>query len=327
LPEEEFGKYAAWKFGGAPMEDAPSTLSEFRKWWEDLSAPATVHAYFATSQNYKNDGCRATLTIDAQNLQQPKCEVARFIGNTEPFHWIDAELSPSFEMSPDFHGLINVIGTLKAKQRGHDAEVRAIVTTHALSEELHTRNMQRFFGDWRAQPYEQAFAELASLSEGLENIPLKSLVSRIAEQEPRGERALEAVGLKVPAALLTRWGIVVLLAVQFYFWLHLQEFNSKVEASSRGLDVAWIGVYRSKIALAAVLVSACVVPALAVGVLTLRMPRDLPKAWSALTALAIAVAAAVLGLALALGTGERLLKLRIKTKTLHRHPPETAAVE
>src|SRR5206468_8659055 len=52
---------------------------------------------------------------------------------------------------------------------------------------------------------------------------------------------LEFAGLKFPVA---RWGVLVILLVQLYFWLLVRELNAKINPTEApGLDVAWIGVF------------------------------------------------------------------------------------
>jgi hypothetical protein len=104
----------------------------------------------------------------------------------------------------------------------------------------------------------------------LRNISLESVPARIASSEVPGEQVIEALGLRVPASEVTRWGVILLLAAQFYFWLHLHEFNRKIAQSSPGLDVAWIGVYRTRVAAMTAFVSSCILPVAAVATLLWR---------------------------------------------------------
>jgi hypothetical protein len=79
----------------------------------------------------------------------------------------------------------------------------------------------------------------------------------------------EVIGIKFPAENTTRWGLVVIIGIQFYFWLHLRELASKLRREDPGWQVAWIGVYSSGYAKWATIFSACLLPvsaALALGI-------------------------------------------------------------
>jgi len=126
----------------------------------------------------------------------------------------------------------------------------------------------------------------------------------------RADPGVEALGIKVPSANVTRWGTALLLGIQLYFWLHLHEFNSKIDPALPVRDVAWIGVYESRAAICMMFVSACIVPAIALTLLIQRMPSDLPASWSHYARFAITLGTAILGTSLVFGTAERLWKLR-----------------
>jgi hypothetical protein len=70
------------------------------------------------------------------------------------------------------------------------------------------------------------------------------------------ERGIEISAIKISASDLARWGSVLILAVQFYFWIHLHEFRRKIDPNSPGRDVAWVGVYQSRIGALSVLLTA-----------------------------------------------------------------------
>jgi hypothetical protein len=71
-------------------------------------------------------------------------------------------------------------------------------------------------------------------------------------------------GVKIPVESALQWGILVILAIQFYLWIHLHELAPRLRDDDPGWDVAWIGVYRSLPARAFFLFSAAGMPFLAV---------------------------------------------------------------
>jgi hypothetical protein len=54
---------------------------------------------------------------------------------------------------------------------------------------------------------------------------------------------MEFLGLKIPESTISMWGVIIIVAVQCYFWLHLQAFWSRQTLNDLGLNLAWIGLY------------------------------------------------------------------------------------
>jgi hypothetical protein len=100
----------------------------------------------------------------------------------------------------------------------------------------------------------------------LHNAPradLKDLAAHVAALQAKPDEPVEVFGLKIPSGTISAWGFVLLLAIQSYFWIHLNEFSNRADLTTPGIEVAWIGVYRSRAARLAVMLSACVLPAVA----------------------------------------------------------------
>jgi ABC-type glycerol-3-phosphate transport system permease component len=65
--------------------------------------------------------------------------------------------------------------------------------------------------------------------------------------------------------------VLILLSLQLYLWLHLHELTTRIEPDAEGWNVAWIGVYRTRAALAVAVVSCLVLPVLAAITLAYRL--------------------------------------------------------
>jgi hypothetical protein len=72
----------------------------------------------------------------------------------------------------------------------------------------------------------------------------------------------EAFGQKFPIESASRWGVLIIIGIQFYFWLHLSEYRKRRFTLS---TTAWIGSYASSAAQFLFVVTALIVP---VGVIT-----------------------------------------------------------
>jgi hypothetical protein len=95
-------------------------------------------------------------------------------------------------------------------------------------------------------PFKDAFRELASVDEPFEDANISSAERILAAEEKRTGDVFETMGLKIPAEVALRFGVLLILCVQLYLWIHLREFATKSERD-HGFDVAWIGVYFSKV--------------------------------------------------------------------------------
>jgi hypothetical protein len=138
--------------------------------------------------------------------------------------------------------------------------------------EVDPRVLSVYFLDAGQGSYEQAFPDLMNEAKGLDTMPIDQVVSRLKDKQGKGEQDIEVIGLKLPSEEVNGWGIVLLLSVQFYFWLHLHELNRKIDATSPGWDVAWIGMYGSLPAVVTMWISVGVLPMAAVALLALNNP-------------------------------------------------------
>ena len=126
--------------------------------------------------------------------------------------------------------------------------------------------------------FESCFPDLAAASKGFELLKLADFKNHVTQELEKGDTVFEAFGLKVPLQFLTSGGIVVVLSVQLYFYLHMREFHAKIKKSDSGWDVPWIGVYGSTLARAAYLAT-MVMPVAAVALLSSRASVSLRRAF------------------------------------------------
>lgn len=318
IPPTEYTKYEAWKIKGPDMSAGPRTLAEFRNWWQALRAGLTIRIPDLESASTR-DRYRCDAEIKDPNdavhvMARTNCELVGMMAFISERVILKGELH--------FHHLGNddtvfLYGELPVKGVSTKGTLEEQILEIYVGDQwplksvlLKEDSMKAIFGDWKTGDFESAFPELAAVSSDLNNIPLKSLPSRLADLQPKGTENIEAVGIKLPSEQVTRWGLVVLLAAQFYFWLHLHEFSLKVDGTSPGLDVAWIGVYRSRAALCVNVVSACAIPVVAISVLAQHLPADLPPIWGE-GAVRVIIAIVLLATAvLAAFTADQLFKVR-----------------
>lgn len=119
--------------------------------------------------------------------------------------------------------------------------------------------------------FKDAFGELAA-DAPFEDVDIGSAVRILDEEAKRTADSFEAVGLKIPAAMASKFGVFFVLVVQFYLWMHLHEFRNRTDRDA-GFDVAWVGVYSRKPAQFAKLLSLFGLPVFTVLLLGTRWPN------------------------------------------------------
>ncbi len=136
--------------------------------------------------------------------------------------------------------------------------------------------------NWKHGDFDYAFRQLSNITKDYEALDLITIEKVLAGEEKRTGESFEILGIKFPAENTTRWGILVIIGVQIYFWIHLRELSPKLRPNDPGWDVAWIGVYSSKYAKVATFVSTCLLPvsaALALGIRGLSVSSFARSSW------------------------------------------------
>jgi hypothetical protein len=134
--------------------------------------------------------------------------------------------------------------------------------------------------------FKDSFRALSAVYEPLENADIGSAERILDAEAKRTGDAFEAAGLKIPAEVAVRCGVLLVLGVQLYFLIHLREFGNRLDRNA-GFEVAWIGVYSSKLARVMILISLLLLPACTVVLLSYRgfsMTEHKRLAWAALVA-------------------------------------------
>jgi hypothetical protein len=125
---------------------------------------------------------------------------------------------------------------------------------------------------WRREPFSDAFPNLSVMTKNYEELGFDTLDKILEAEESRTGDSFEAVGIKFPAGGVTGWGIIMVVGIQLYFFVHLHELKERLGSEDEGWGVAWIGVYKSRLAIAVYFVSCALLPATAAFILTYHLP-------------------------------------------------------
>jgi hypothetical protein len=118
--------------------------------------------------------------------------------------------------------------------------------------------------------FEHSFPELNKITKNYQTLELDKFDPIFEAEQNRTGESFEAFGIKFPAEATTRWGILVILGVQLYFWIHLHELARKLLPTDQGWEVAFIGMYPSLPSKVVYTFSALVLPVGAIAALGIR---------------------------------------------------------
>lgn len=145
---------------------------------------------------------------------------------------------------------------------------------------------------WRHTDFADAFRELDEGTNGFQDLDFDHLKNVLRLQEKNSQDTFQAFGVRFPIETTSRWGLLILLAIQLYFWMHLAQFRSRGFSKS---DVAWIGCYSEWLPRILFLLTAVVVP-VGVVIFLLFFQRETPFHNRVLSDLALALTAILAGL-------------------------------
>jgi hypothetical protein len=151
-----------------------------------------------------------------------------------------------------------------------DGLVKSIATHSYLVERLQPERGR--LGD----SFNQAFPELSEMVDASDRSQKLEAIREQLRAERRAKSSdFEAFGLHIPQEIAGPCGIVVILVVQWYFFLHLRELGKQYSVDASGWAVAWIGIYRSGAARLTFGLSVTLVPAAVVITLVRQAPPEL----------------------------------------------------
>lgn len=119
--------------------------------------------------------------------------------------------------------------------------------------------------------FAHCFVELDDIAIGKGAYSLKNLSQWLEEEVAHSEPGhIDVFGIKFPADSQAQWGIILIVTVLLYFWMHLRELSPRLKAAHSGVEIAWPGLYRSWIAYVVVWGTVVFVPLYALWILGLN---------------------------------------------------------
>ncbi len=242
----------------------PITIVRLGQWWEALAHGVTFYMPnqfgqgFVESEDHKSSG-EMVLVNDATNAMNVGVLKFNLRLRSRDANGLPVEL----ESEADAFGL-----------KGKRAVIRIV---QARVTKVDQTTFHELFKDWKAGRFDETFRDLSIATRDLESLGVEHARNRLDDESKaaKGSEHFEIFGVKIPAPQLTRWGILGLLCVQLYFFVHLKQLSNKLHSSDAGWDIPWLGMYASPLPRVIYFVSITVVPVVAVGLLAAQMFADL----------------------------------------------------
>jgi hypothetical protein len=178
------------------------------------------------------------------------------------FEWVITENMP---LGPDEEGVgKRPFGILMQIEKNPKMDPFCIFTsTFGTGFGLEVRS--RIVQDAKAIPglqpkeFDVAFPELDQIAEEQNafNTNLDYLKKSLASQDGAAARSFEVFSIKFPVEATARWAVILILSIQAYLWLQLNEYRRR---TPRKTDIAWIGVYTNWAARAVSALSMLMIP-------------------------------------------------------------------
>lgn len=295
VPEDVIVAPRTWQFGGATLPTELSNLSQFRDFWNMLNEgltlvlpePPKIPASCDEMVRLEyTDGSRDLLLDQDESAveedEKPKCIAGNGI--------LSAMVGPRFDLKYD----LVASGPNIMKDRILDLwvsmripveklalprrkDTKAVVATSAIGLNpvfvtIHEDYLTRlFFNDWKRGNFDAAFPELRTVSADISTLEINDAIHRLELLAASSERSVSVLGFTIPLPQLSQWGVLVLLSVQLYLWLHLHELATRIRPDAEGWNVAWIGFYRTRAAIAIIVLSCFLLPVTAALTLAFRI--------------------------------------------------------
>jgi transcriptional regulator GlxA family with amidase domain len=245
----------------------PITIVRFQQWWDTLAEGVTFYMPNQFGQGFVeaqdgNGWKRSGETILVRNTTDSKAtEVVKFnlrLCNPDG-RGVPVELE-SEAGAFDLRGKRSVIPIVQIRDT-----------------KVNQNSFHDLFKEWKPGTFDETFKDFSVATRDFKSLGVEHARNRLDEESKSatGAEQFEIFGVKIPASLLTSWGILGLLCVELYFLVHLKQLSNKLNADDAGWDTPWLGMYASPLPRVIYFTSITIVPVIAVGLLAAHICADL----------------------------------------------------
>lgn len=253
-----------WGEDQNPFSSFPNTLHEFQKWWDSWKEDRYLMVPFAfldrTNGVDKDFGIpnayvSAQITLDDYEADARAAEIS-FIPLKLPFPGKSLGCDSLYVYSS--RGRFWKRPTITFSLRNSTQEVWIPILTSSIRRFNRTMLAKRF-PDWKPSNYDTTFSTLKAETAGLENLTLDKAADRLKSHLDRLEREVEIGGVKFEMTDLPFWGTLVVLGLQLYLALNMQDL-SVARGGGVPTRVSWLGVSQRWSSICFSLIALCILP-------------------------------------------------------------------
>lgn len=121
--------------------------------------------------------------------------------------------------------------------------------------------IEEFFSGTSPGVFERRFPQLASWVGKRRSRTPKILLEDIQQDLDRAAESFDMFGVKIPLSLIAKMGILVLIAIEAYLFLHLRKLSELLAKNDALPEFPWIGIYPDRISKSVFAVAVVIVPA------------------------------------------------------------------
>lgn len=222
--------------------NAPRTLLEFRRAWNQMDKPIEI----VTADKVPSNGVmklprrkvvelRDATDADSRELRPIMIGSLRLtpIRSKKLRDFIQEEIGETYKHLAFVGGTL--VGIVVPVQ---PVRLAAIDPQEVL--------ISKFGVRWRMGSFEATFRELNEISADYQDVPLATLIRILKSERDRARQRVELFGIWLPQNSILMLGLPIIVVLQLYFAVHLAQFNNH---RFRSVDFPWIGLYKTRAAL------------------------------------------------------------------------------
>jgi hypothetical protein len=211
------------------VEQWPGTLDDFKVFWNSVNK----------------------IYVRIVERVEPNLYLVHADGNMDSYRWTNPCAASASSLDLQYRGDAKACservsqkwaGPLFCGESSHEKITVAVPVV--VREERVLSNLRSWLADnYKLQAagvgFEKDFAALNKVTAHYALLPFNNAQLILEGELQRSGERIQLVGLNLPLITLAVTTVGIIVAIQFYFWLHLRQF----QPSGKDAEVAWVGLY------------------------------------------------------------------------------------
>lgn len=255
---------------------SPKTLTEFKALWDGLGETVTVYSpkkvadeAYVYILNKKDDtalgGIKRSSLFPMSNNSLPKVKLIFDMINDQEVQRVGHELKALLKNYT--HAYVGAAGT----PGGTVSRIILPVTAKKIPIDGQGILIKMYGAEWEHGPFAHIFMQLARATEQIQGLKWDRIRAILELEVRRNVSQYQFFGFAIPTSEVLKGGLFAMLGCQLYLLLHLNAFRTKQRSGDSAIDMPWIGIYANVLSKLATIVSALILPSVAVTVFSVRL--------------------------------------------------------